>query len=286
MRPRPDEPEGIRRYREPAPDRPTALMLHPGALPATVHRAIAECLPDGVGMSVLDVSALPGYRPAPSGEPVLSTLDELLSRLRAAWTPPSGREAGYVLAGWSFGGVVAHALAAALPAGERPKRLVLLDSIAATDAYSRNENELEPSLLLGWFAMYLGARRGRAVSVPAAELDGRDTEAGLSAVLAAAVASGALADDVSLPGLRKVYASYVEGLLRNNRLTASHDPVPVDVPLTLVRAKHGLIQDDQDLGWRPLAAGGLTVRYCPGDHYTMLGRTDAARVIADVISQV
>ncbi|WP_258534495.1 alpha/beta fold hydrolase [Streptomyces sp. PT12] len=276
----------LRLHRQAAPGRPTALLFHPGALPVSVHRATAEALPDGVGMTVLDISALPGYRPPMrEGEAEVGTLAELLEHLRKEWSPPPAGAAPYVLTGWSFGGVVAHALTASLPAAERPSKLVLLDSIAATEAYTRRDDELEVATLLSWFALYLGARRGRAVPVSAASLTGRDTDRGLTQVLAAAVACGALADDVTLPGLRKLYAGYVDGLLRNNRLTATHRPVPVDVPITLVRAKRGLIQDEEDLGWRPLAGAGLTVRQCPGDHYTMLSRPDAVRVLADEISR-
>jgi thioesterase domain-containing protein len=116
-----------------------------------------------------------------------------------------------------------------------------------------------------------------------ARLAGSGTEDGLLLVLDAAVASGALPADTPPPGLRKLYDTYVDGLLRNNRLTAPYRPVPASVPLVLVTAERGLLPDDRTLGWEPLAPHGLEVHRSPGDHYTMLTRPDAAAVIARLV---
>ncbi|NJQ14291.1 thioesterase [Streptomyces bohaiensis] len=280
---RPAAPALIHHHRAAAPGSRTVVLIHPGALPATVHRATASALPETTGLTVLDLQGLPAYRrtglPGTAGT---ATLDQLVPPLAAEVTRL--REAGpFTLGGWSFGGVVAHAVCGGLPAELRPDRVVLLDSIAATEEYTRTDDALEPALLLGWFAMYLGAKRGRPVSGPLPGDAIRDTDEGLATVLRSAVASGALPGDVTLPGLRKLYETYVEGLLHNNRLTARHRPPSAVVPLTLIKAERSLISGDPDLGWGPLAAHGLTVRSCPGDHYTMLGRPDAATVIAHVI---
>lgn len=284
--PRRTEPVVTRLYRQAGPGQPMALLLHPGALPATVHGATAEALPDGVGLAVVDITALPTYRRlGPADQPEAATLAELIRPLRSEVDRLRGEAGDYVLAGWSFGGVVAHAIAAATAPDDRPRKLVLLDSVAATETYQRADDELDPGLLLSWFAMYLGARRGREVPVPDGALASRGTDEGLAVILSAAVSLGALAPDVSLPGLRKLYESYVDGLLHNNRLTATHQPRPTDVSTVLVKAERSLLPGDRDLGWSPLAAGGLTIRHCPGDHYTMLSRPDAVRVIADEIGK-
>ncbi|GAA5002061.1 hypothetical protein GCM10025734_38340 [Kitasatospora paranensis] len=227
MRPRRDVgPALVHHLARPAAGRGTVHLVHPGALAAGVHRALADALPDGVGLTVLDLSGLPEYGEAAlTGGRAATTVEALAERL--ADEHARLHDGGpYTLAGWSFGGVVAQAMAELQPPRLRPHRLVLLDSIAPTAEYQQPDDALEPSLLLGWFAMYLGAKRGRPVEVDAGRLAGRGVTDGLRLVLAAAAASGALPADTSPPGLRKLYDTYVDGLLRNNRLTAPYTPGP------------------------------------------------------------
>lgn len=270
-------PGAVRRFRAAEPGGSTVFVVHPGAMPPTVHRVLAAALPDGHGLTVLDLSALPEYQsPARTDRWADTTVERLAERLLALLDEEQP-ECPPVLAGWSFGGVVAHTMVHAMAPHRRPGRLVLLDSIAPTESHQRSDDELETRLLLGWFAMYLGAKRGRAVDVRDGRIAGDD---GLAVVLETAIAAGALTADVSLPGLRKLYETYVDGLLRNNHLTAGHRPPPARIPLVLVKAERSLIPGERDLGWHALAGHGLTVHPCPGDHYTMLTRPDAAAAIA------
>ncbi|MEV4611689.1 alpha/beta fold hydrolase [Kitasatospora sp. NPDC049258] len=269
--------------RQASAGRDTVYLVHPGALAAGVHATLAEALPDGTGLTVLDLSALPDYwEAALTGGRAETTVEALAARLLEEFD--SAYDGGpYALAGWSFGGVVAQAMVQQQPPADRPDRLVLLDSIAPTGEYQQPDEALEPELLLGWFAMYLGAKRGRPVRIEPGATAGRGVDDGLLLVLEAAVASGALAPDTPLPGLRKLYDTYVDGLLRNNRLTAPYRPVPAGLPLVLVTAERSLIPDDPTLGWGPLAPHGLEVHRSPGDHYTMLTRPDAAELIARLV---
>ncbi|MFD4596526.1 alpha/beta fold hydrolase [Streptomyces sp. NPDC058464] len=279
--PRELTPPVVRPFRQAAPGGRTVYVVHPGALAAQVYRGLADALPEGDGLTVLDLSGVAEYAQAAlNGGRAATTVQDLTDGLAAHLEPEQGP---YTLAGWSFGGVLAHAMTRTLPAGRLPRSLVLLDSIAPVDAYKQPDNALEPALLLGWFAMYLGAKRDRAVIVDPAALAGRGTDEGLPLVLDAAVAAGALAADTPLPGLRKLYDTYVDGLLRNNRLTAPYRPGPAPLPLVLVKAERGLLPEDASLGWESLAAHGLTVRPCPGDHYTMLARPDALAVLAPLL---
>ncbi|MBY8870147.1 MULTISPECIES: thioesterase domain-containing protein [Streptomyces] len=282
-RPRSVEQPVVHRHRTAAPGRHTVYLVHPGALDASVHRGLAEALPAGVGLTVLDLGGLPEYwQAALTGGHAATTIDALASRLLTA-VQVAHIEGDYVLAGWSFGGVVAHAMAG-LPARHgRPTRLVLLDSIAPVEDYKHDDDALEPSLLLGWFTMYLGAKRGRPLHLGAERLAGLGVDDGLKLVLEAAVAAEVLLPSTSLPGLRKLYDTYVDGLLRNNRLTNPHQPLPAPVPVVLVKAERSLIPEDRTLGWEPLAPHGLEVHTCPGDHYTMLTRADAASVVASLL---
>ncbi|WP_431679137.1 thioesterase domain-containing protein [Kitasatospora sp. KL5] len=284
MRPRRDAgPAVVHRLAEPADGRGTVYLVHPGALAATVHRTLAAALPPGTGLTVLDLSALPAYwEAALTGGRADTSIEELADRIgeELAALHDGGP---YALAGWSFGGVVAQALVGRMPAGLRPERLVLLDSIAPTPEYQQPDDALEPPLLLGWFAMYLGAKRGRPVTVDEGRLAGCSTEDGLRLVLAAAAGSGALPADTPPAGLRKLYDTYVDGLLRNNRLTVPYTARACGVPLVLVTAERSLLPGDRTLGWEALAPHGLDVHHCPGDHYTMLDRPDAAAVIARLL---
>ncbi|MER8183898.1 thioesterase domain-containing protein [Kitasatospora sp. NPDC094015] len=276
-------PLPVNRLRPAAAGAGTVHLVHPGALAAGVHATLAEALPDGTGLTVLDLSALPDYwEAALTGGRAETTVEALAARLLAEFT--GAYDGGpYALAGWSFGGVVAQAMVQQQSPADRPDRLVLLDSIAPTGEYQQPDEALEPELLLGWFAMYLGAKRGRPVRLEPGRTAGRGVDDGLPLVLDAAVAGGALAPDTPLPGLRKLYDTYVDGLLRNNRLTAPYRPEPAAVPLVLVTAERSLIPDDPTLGWRPLAPHGLEVHRSPGDHYTMLTRPDAAELIARLV---
>jgi thioesterase domain-containing protein len=278
MPPRPSQiPQTVRELK-PAGPAGSLFLIHPGALDAAVHSTLARALPQAVGLTVFDLSGVPEYADAAlTGGHADTTIEALASRLLGDLTRVSdGRP--YALAGWSFGGVVAQAMVAQQAAGTRPGRLVLLDSIAPTQAYQ--PGDLEPSLTLRWFALYLGAKRERPVTLAQDQLAGCGHDDGLVIIKDAAVASGALRPDTPIFGLRKLYETYTDGLLRNNRLTMAYRASPASVPLVLVRAEHGLIPGDTTLGWHELAAHGLETVQSPGDHYTMLTRPDAAEVIA------
>lgn len=55
--------------------------------------------------------------------------------------------------------------------------------------------------------------------------------------------------------------------------------------MVLVRADRGLVPGDRGMGWESLAPHGLDVRECPGDHYTMLLRSDAATTVASLLTE-
>lgn len=284
--PREARPPVARTFRAAAPGRSTVYVVHPGALPAQVYKGLATALPTDTGLTVLDLSAVPEYAEAAlTGGRAATTVEELAARLLAALEQASPAHGPYTLAGWSFGGVLALAMTHRMPPERRPRHLVLLDSIAPTEDYQQPDDALEADLLLGWFAMYLGAKKGRPVEPHPARLAGCEADEGLPLVLDAAVAAGALPPDTPLPGLRKLYETYVDGLLRNNRLTTPHRPRPAPLPLVLVRAERSLIPGDPTLGWQPLAPQGLTRVTSPGDHYTMLSRPDSLDVIAPLLSR-
>lgn len=261
------------------------VLVHPGALAATSYVELAAALLPRAELIVVDLEQVPEYfQAALSGGHAGITIGELAARIddalwdRGLLAPP------WLLAGWSFGGVVGQALIAALAEYEQPEGLFLLDSLAPVPAYTKADGDLDLAMTLGWFAMYLAAKRAAPVPVPAAELAGVTLEAGLRLVLDAAVANGALRPGTPLPGLRKVFNAYTDGLLRNNRLTAAHSATPISVPVCLIRPERGLLDTPEPLGWASLAPQ-LTVRCCPGDHYSMLRHPAAVELIASAAWQ-
>ncbi|GII86769.1 hypothetical protein Ssi03_47590 [Sphaerisporangium siamense] len=257
---------------------PPVILVHPGALPATVYADLAAALSPGAALHVVNLEHVPEYFEAAlrGGAPATS-IPALAERVAADLRGQGLTSGRWCLAGWSFGGVVALELAGLLEKRERPCALLALDSIAPVPEYTRLDGDLDDAGALRWFAMYLGARRGVAVPV-----DGplpNDREKGLREVLDRARAAGALRPDTTLPGLRKVLDTYLQGLVRNNRLAVAYEPRRSPVPVVLVRPEHGLLDVPDPLGWGGLA-GDLTVLGCPGDHYTMLHDREAVDRIA------
>lgn len=245
------------------------VLVHPGAVSVTEYRTLVSALPVGTDTQVLNLERVPAYfQAALSAEPPRTSVDELAASCVGALRGKGLLSRPWTLVGWSFGGVVGHALTSSLREEERPDRLVLLDSIAAVDAYAPEGDVVDRDLVIPWFAMYLGAKRGVTVEQPALR-SAESVDQALEPVLYAAIKAGALHPSTELPGLRKVFDAYLGGLSRNARLTSVHDPGPATVPLTLVRPERGLLSTPEPLGWDSLASD-LRVEASGGDHYTML----------------
>src|SRR5258708_15525016 len=111
----------------------TVCIVHPGALPVTVYRPLAGALSPRIGLAILEMRLLQEYREAMTGRRGDVTVERLAGSL-AAQLP---RRGSYVLAGWSFGGLVALALADrpdrhARDNGDTPMdQVVLLDTAAS-----------------------------------------------------------------------------------------------------------------------------------------------------------
>lgn len=251
--------------------------VHPGALPLTAYQALADALPAHTALAVLDLQQLSEYRQADAGGRTSSSVEQLARRLCQELSTSSR----FTLLGWSFGGVIAFAMAEQLRAAGRPlpEQVLVLDSIAPVEALKQPDEALRPEMLLGWFAMYLAARWGRSLPTPApaagATLDDR-----LRPLLAEGIDSGALRPETTLAGLRKLYETYVDGLQRNNRLANRYVPQPARCMLTVVTAERSLLPAAGSLGWRQLAGTGLRLRTCPGTHYTLLTEPLAVARIA------
>lgn len=264
---------------------PTArvVVVHPGAVSTAEYGALAAALPQGTDTHVINLEQVPEYfQAALSKDRPRTSVAALADRCAEALRELGPTTCPWTMVGWSFGGVVGHALTALLREEELPERLVLLDSIAAVDAYAPEGDMVDPDLVMPWFAMYLGAKRGATVELPGRNLP-KDGEEAVDVVLRAAIEAGALHPQTSRPGLRKVLDAYTGGLLRNARLASDHDPAPSRVPLTLIRPARGLLDTPEPLGWASLDPD-LCVKGSGGDHYTMLRDDAAIGHVAEAVS--
>jgi thioesterase domain-containing protein len=257
--------------------------VHPGALPATGWRGLAEALPADVAVHVANLDAVTEYVTAadPAGTSTPS-VSGLATRVAAALpAPPAG--APVVLVGWSFGGVVAYEIGAT--AAHRPHALVLLDSIAPVSRFTVDDRELvDGDTLIRWFAMYLCAKRGTALPA-GVDLGGGTEQDRLLRLLRWCASAGVLPPDTPPAGLLKLYRSFLGGLSRNNRVVRDYRPQPTVLPTALVKPAGSLLPEHGALGWPELTLSGFTLRPCPGDHYTMLREASVWSVVADLVMQ-
>jgi thioesterase domain-containing protein len=265
---------------------PAVYVVHPGSLPADVHQALADALPPELAVAVLDLQEVEEYWHAALNKGRVDiSIEEIAARFARELSTLHAGRGPFVLVGWSFGGVLALALAERLGPELQPDHLFLLDSIAPVNEFKQPDDELALEMLLAWFAMYLGAKRGKALRIDAEAFAGLSLEEGLARLLDAAIAGEVLQPGTPLVGLRKLYDTYVDGLYRNNRLTAPYAPQPTRLPLTLVKPERSLLPDSPTLGWDELAAGGLRVETCPGDHYTAISDPAAVAQIAALVRE-
>ncbi|NGY63742.1 thioesterase [Lentzea sp. NEAU-D13] len=275
---RPDRPLLVR---TPGQAGDPVVLVHPGAIPVSHYRELAEGVDPLRGLVIVDLEQMPAYFEAALTRRVTTTIDEMAADVARALRelPVSGRN--WVLAGWSFGGTICHALLGLLDEDELPQRVLVLDALAPVPEFTARDGELDPVQVLGWFAMYLAAKRGGTVDVPPERLHGREFEPALAEVLDAAVAGGALLPGTTTAGLRKVFTTYRDGLLRNNHLVLGHSPKWTDLPMVVLRPERGLVDRPGALGWDQVAESPKVLR-CPGDHYTMLRDPAAIRCFAEI----
>ncbi|MEZ0029440.1 thioesterase domain-containing protein [Kitasatospora sp. MAP12-15] len=291
MSPLPDRPRAaarplLARLRPAAGhDRSHVYAVHPGALAASAWAPAAAALPEGAAFGLLDLQLVPEYFAAVfAPERTVIGIEELAARCLAELTAARPADAPFALVGWSFGGVVAFEMARQAERaglGELLTDLVLLDSIAPVPDYQRGEELLEPEMLLRWFAMYLAAKREQ----PLDWQPGPVAERRLPELLAAATAQGVLPADTELPGLRKLFDTYLAGLRRNNRFALAYRPGALDRTITLLKPADSLLPNDGSLGWDQLSTRPLRHLDVAGDHYTMLRQPANLAVLAELLAE-
>jgi hypothetical protein len=155
-----------------------------------------------------------------------------------------------VLVGWGVGGVVADALALGA------RRVVVLDGAAP------GAPEPDEAQRLRSFAMYLGARKGRACDAGPLEQLAGTTGTPLGAV-------------------ERAFEEHSTRVLRDHRLTEGY--TPSGGPLTVVKAARSILPDSAALGWDRF--GPVERLGSGGDHYSMLTDNSAAAHLAILLQR-
>lgn len=259
------------------------VITHPGALAAETYETLAKLLPATTSVYVYAIDRIPEYW-EPETSPSALTLTDIAERFAGELFDEVG-DLPYALLGWSFGGVVAYAVAEAATRVRGPEHLLLLDSIApgGGDPGKDLGTVLPDREALDWFALYLGAKRGCPLGFGPADFTGVGVDEGLDLIVRRAVERGALYDGTTASGLRKAYETYVEGVLRNKRLHDGFRPSPPRWPVSLVRPARGLFDTVSRLGWDELVGDQLTVHRCTGDHYSMLSDPEPTAMLAGIV---
>jgi thioesterase domain-containing protein len=254
---------------QPRGDRTPVYFVHPVGGNVLCYAQLAARLGDDQPFFAFRAPGLD------EGEEPLATVGALaetyLAHLRAR--QPQGP---YLLGGWSMGGVVAWEMARRLEeSGEEVPLVALLDSHADS-----GPDVDEPSLLAA-FARDLGLRWDGLEDEEVRRLAAVTAEERLSSQLARAQEEALLPPDVDLVRLERLYRAFAS----HSRALAAHAPRAATARLLLVRAEESARKAaSDDLGWGPLAIGGLEAHTVPGDHFAVVREPNTRRV-AELLRQ-
>jgi len=241
-------------------------LPHPGGGSVLSYRELARTLHPDRPIYAFEAQGLGG------GEAPLTTVEAMAERyveeLLAA-RPGGASDCPWHLGGWSFGGYLAFEM------GHRLRELgAPVGGIFLLDAHAEQLGETffddDTDLLVASFSDLL--------ALDSAELRRLPREEQFPHAFRRALEAGVLARD-----LDAVQAEACFAVMRANiRSYATYRPRPYPGPLYLFRAAEPWCPTGQkdsgapcpeapaDLGWEPLAGGGLTVIAVPGHHYSML----------------
>ncbi|HEX4499520.1 MAG TPA: amino acid adenylation domain-containing protein [Thermoanaerobaculia bacterium] len=227
---------------------PPLFCVHPLGGSALCYQPLASHLGQDQPLYGLDALHLVGQ------ERLYGSLEEMatvyLEALRTVQPRPP-----YLLAGWSFGGVIAFEIARQLAErGEEVGLLALFDT-RAPEAESRKPVSLDEALIL---RELLGDRIGLSRE----ELEDLGSEGRLRYVIELGKRSGALPGDYDLEAAREV----LRIIKMNGTLVGSYVPRLYQGQITFFQAEDEGDAEERVTRWRELAAGGVEVRPVPGPH--------------------
>lgn len=265
------------RLRAPAAQSRTLFLVHPGGGMLWNYMHLIRYLPPDVGVCGIQARGLDGLvAPHDSLEAMAA---DYVAEMRAV--QPEGP---YLLAGHSFGGVIAFEMARQLlEEGGDIAFLGMFDSVAplsrnaAEPADERREDALRLTQMAGVIARFLGEE----VPVSYDELCDLGTDEQVEHVVAALKRTRALP-----PGdEQRLVRNLLEVNKAHLRAHRAYRPRALSVPITLFRVESGNPADypsageellrHESLGWAHLTTAAVNVVPARGSHVTMLGPVHA-----------
>ena len=239
------------------------FCIHPAGGMAWCYSGLAHALPAGLGACGVQARALDMSQPLPAS--LIEIAGDYVGEIRRV--QPEGP---YHLAGWSVGGILAHAMTEVFEAqGQRVATLALLDAYPCDrwrDAAPPNESVALRALLL-----MAGLDPDRDVAPPL-------TRERVTATLRASGHALGTLSDTALAGVIRV-VEHNSALVRGHR----HGRVNADMLYFRAALDHqGGDYSPQE--WHPYVNGNLRVQDVPSLHAHMTGR-DAIRMIAPLVAE-
>ncbi len=238
---------------QPAGAQPPLFFIHPSGGSVHWYTELAAALGPDQPFYGLQAQGLTGDQPL--HETIEEMADAYIEALRTV--QPEGP---YRLGSWSMGVVVAYEMACRLTArGAQVELLALLDQGPVLPT-SRPADQAE--FLIQVFGEHIPLELGA--------LRQMSEEEQVACTLQKGKQVGFIFKEIGLEEFRR----YVRLMRAGTEAWRGYRPRPYPGPLTLFRAagQEHPVELGPDLGWAPLAGGGLRIVEVPGDHLTMIHR--------------
>ncbi|PVC80830.1 hypothetical protein DBP12_37105 [Streptomyces sp. CS014] len=183
----------------------------------------------------------------------------------------------FLLAGWSFGGLVAFELARRLTAGGRaPQGLVLVDSYPAQPAATGAE-------LVRGFAEEAGRVLGIDLDPTGADLDGLPAEEAVHAMMTRAIREGRVPGDLGVRHVTEMFRLHVAHLRAAEVFSPTGAARVGETHLVQAAAQDRAERDRAARLWQDMTDGPVVRHLLPGGHYSLL-RAPQVRGLAELIA--
>ncbi|EXJ13523.1 alpha/beta fold hydrolase [Imhoffiella purpurea] len=250
---------------------PPILLFHPVGGNVLCYRPLAARL---AGAHPVYAVEAPG---ADSGWPELPTVEAMAERYLSAIEQAVGT-GPLILAGWSFGGLVAYEVARQrLERGREVRALVLLDAVA--------DNRLSRQLIRRDEADMLEHLLSEQMPLQAEAIRARSGEARLDYLIDMGREHGLLPDGFDRERMRNLLQTYHVNALAASRYQPRTAPLgalliqPEDPSRSTVN-----VPDDPLQGWGQVLEGGVALERIPGSHESMLMERSAAPLAERILA--